>query len=214
MLPNEVQIQAGGTALRGGGYLYLDAYGNIYLSGDRPFTRIDYLSGKKSTPTDYLYGVEKILDIDYDSFYIANGAIEEYYIAPFNDDQDFNFTASSGPLAYPFRSPLVHPLSVCAIAHFWLSCGQILEAYMRLSDYLDPALVICDLQVKDHRELLSRIAERICQHHPDLDKKTLSDKLQEREEKSSSGLEGGVAVPHAMVPGVEKAIWTRLGAKP
>jgi PTS system nitrogen regulatory IIA component len=77
---------------------------------------------------------------------------------------------------------------------------------MRLSDFLDPALVICGLQAKDRRELLSLIAERICRQHPDLDKKVLLGKLQEREDKSSSGLEGGVAVPHAMVPGVDKAI--------
>lgn len=77
---------------------------------------------------------------------------------------------------------------------------------MRLSDFLDPALVICDLQVKNSRELLSQISERVCRQHPKLDKKALLNKLQEREDKSSSGLEGGVAVPHAMVPGVLKAI--------
>ena len=77
---------------------------------------------------------------------------------------------------------------------------------MRLRDFLDPALVICDLQAKDTRELLSSISERVHRVHPGLDKKTLLSKLQEREEKSSSGLECGVAVPHAMVPGVEKAI--------
>jgi len=77
---------------------------------------------------------------------------------------------------------------------------------MRLSDFLDPQLVICDLLVKDSRELLSNIAERICRQHPKLDKKVLLGKLQEREDKSSSGLEGGVAVPHAMVPGVQQAI--------
>jgi PTS system nitrogen regulatory IIA component len=77
---------------------------------------------------------------------------------------------------------------------------------MRLSDFLDPALVVCDLQVKDSRDLLSQISERVCKLHSGLDKKVLLGKLQEREEKSSSGLECGVAVPHAMVPGVEKAI--------
>jgi PTS system nitrogen regulatory IIA component len=77
---------------------------------------------------------------------------------------------------------------------------------MRLSDFLDPALVICDLIVKDSRELLSRISDLVCRQHPELDRKTLLGKLQEREDKSSSGLEGGVAVPHAMVPGVQQAI--------
>lgn len=77
---------------------------------------------------------------------------------------------------------------------------------MRLRDFLDPALVICDLQAKDSRELLSLISERVHKVHPGLDKKALLSKLQEREEKSSSGLECGVAVPHAMVPGVSKAI--------
>lgn len=77
---------------------------------------------------------------------------------------------------------------------------------MRLSDFLDPALIICDLRVKDSRELLSEISERIGKLHPGLDKKILLSKLQEREDRSSSGLECGVAVPHAMVPGVSKAI--------
>ena len=77
---------------------------------------------------------------------------------------------------------------------------------MRLSNFLDPALVICDLQTKDSRDLLSQIAERVCRQHPDLDKKVLLGKLQQREDRSSSGLEGGVAVPHTVVPGVDKAI--------
>jgi PTS system nitrogen regulatory IIA component len=77
---------------------------------------------------------------------------------------------------------------------------------MRLGDFLDPALVICDLQAKDSRDLLSQISERVCKLHRGLDKKVLLGKLQEREEKSSSGLECGIAVPHAMVPGVEKTI--------
>ena len=77
---------------------------------------------------------------------------------------------------------------------------------MRLSDFLDPALVICDPPVADCRDLLSQIAERVCEKHRDLDKKVLLSKLQEREDRSSSGLEGGVAVPHAMVPGVQQAI--------
>lgn len=77
---------------------------------------------------------------------------------------------------------------------------------MRLSDFLDPALVICDLPAADSRQLLSQISERVCGQYPDLEEKVLLSKLQEREEKSSSGLECGVAVPHAMVPGVQKAI--------
>jgi PTS system nitrogen regulatory IIA component len=77
---------------------------------------------------------------------------------------------------------------------------------MRLSDHLDPALVFCDLEAADCRDLLFQISERVSERHPDLDKQVLLGKLQEREEKSSSGLEGGVAVPHAMVPGVRKAV--------
>lgn len=77
---------------------------------------------------------------------------------------------------------------------------------MRLSDFLDPALVLYNLPATDSRDLLSQISERVCTQHPDLDKKVLLSKLQEREEKCSSGLECGVAVPHAMVPGVQKAI--------
>ncbi len=77
---------------------------------------------------------------------------------------------------------------------------------MRLSDYLDPELVFCDLPVTDSRDLLIQISERVCRRQPQLDKQALLGKLREREEKSSSGLEGGVAVPHAMVPGVQKAV--------
>jgi PTS system nitrogen regulatory IIA component len=77
---------------------------------------------------------------------------------------------------------------------------------MRLTDYLNPALVVYDLRAADSRDLLVTISERICRQHPELNQRVLLSKLQEREEKSSSGLEGGVAVPHAMVPGVQKAI--------
>ena len=55
---------------------------------------------------------------------------------------------------------------------------------MRLSDYLDPVLVVCDLQAADSWDLLSQISERVCGQHPELDKKVVLSKLQEREAKA------------------------------
>ena len=57
---------------------------------------------------------------------------------------------------------------------------------MRLSDFLDPALVLYNLAATGSRDLLSQISERVCAQHPDLDKKVLLSKLQEREDKSWS----------------------------
>jgi len=77
---------------------YLDAGGNVYFGGDRPFSKINYKTGKIGNPSDYLLGVEKILDVDADSFFVASGARENYFIAPFDQENDFEFEYTSGPI--------------------------------------------------------------------------------------------------------------------
>ncbi|MBW1807113.1 MAG: PTS sugar transporter subunit IIA [Deltaproteobacteria bacterium] len=77
---------------------------------------------------------------------------------------------------------------------------------MRLAEYIHPELVMVDVEAADAEDLFSQASERLCAHEPCLEKEVLIQNLLQREAKTGTGLEGGVAVPHAMVPGVEKTI--------
>ena len=77
---------------------------------------------------------------------------------------------------------------------------------MRLSEYIHPDLVMVDVEAADAEDLFSQASDLLCAHEPCLEKEILIQNLLEREAKTGTGLEGGVAVPHAMVPGLEKTI--------
>jgi PTS system nitrogen regulatory IIA component len=77
---------------------------------------------------------------------------------------------------------------------------------MRLADFIDSRLVMTDLQLPEGHELFDPLLDKICSVHTELDRAAILDRLLEREKKFSTGLECGIAVPHALVPGVEKTI--------
>ncbi len=77
---------------------------------------------------------------------------------------------------------------------------------MRLSPYLRPELVVVDLEAADSREAIGNLVDTLVGVHPDLDRQLLLDSLLEREKDVGTGLESGVAVPHATVAGVERTI--------
>ena len=77
---------------------------------------------------------------------------------------------------------------------------------MRLRDYIRSELVFTDLNPRDNRDLLRILSERIGEQIPELDRDVLMQKLWEREQKMCTGLECGIAIPHAMVPGLSQAI--------
>ena len=77
---------------------------------------------------------------------------------------------------------------------------------MRLSDYMHPDLVFANLRAGSSRDLLDLLAGKVCESYPNLEKTTCLDSLLQREREFSTGLECGIAVPHATVPGVEKTV--------
>jgi len=77
---------------------------------------------------------------------------------------------------------------------------------MRLSEYIHPELVLVDVEAADTEDLFSQACDCLCAHEPCLEKEILIQNLLQREAQPGTGLEGGVAVPHAMVPGIEKTI--------
>ncbi len=77
---------------------------------------------------------------------------------------------------------------------------------MRVSEFVESELVVVGMVVKDSRELIEKIAERICARHEDLSLPLVVQRLIERESKCSTGLECGIAIPHALLPDIQNPI--------
>jgi len=75
---------------------------------------------------------------------------------------------------------------------------------IRLSDYLDEENVLWDLSAPDKSTLLHTLAAEIARREPGVDADILLDLLEQRESLQSTGIGGGLALPHAMVPGAKK----------
>lgn len=75
---------------------------------------------------------------------------------------------------------------------------------MRLSLYLQPELVVADLSASTNIEVVEGLVERVLQVLPQLDRAALLGALLDREQQVSTGLESGVAVPHATLEGLAK----------
>lgn len=73
---------------------------------------------------------------------------------------------------------------------------------MRLSPYLKPELVVADLAATTNVEAIEALVDRTLEVLPQLDRATLRGALLDREQQVSTGLESGVAVPHATVAGL------------
>jgi mannitol/fructose-specific phosphotransferase system IIA component (Ntr-type) len=77
---------------------------------------------------------------------------------------------------------------------------------MRLTDYIDPKLVITDLEVDSSADLFSKLVEEVHKIYPNINKDELLQKVQDRESVAHTGLECGIGVPHAMIAGIDKTI--------
>jgi PTS system nitrogen regulatory IIA component len=73
---------------------------------------------------------------------------------------------------------------------------------IRISAILDPRDVVDGLRPAAKREVLEKLAERLEQNHPELDRQRVLEILLRREELRSTGIESGVAFPHGRVPGL------------
>jgi len=65
---------------------------------------------------------------------------------------------------------------------------------------------MADMQPANDRELISSLADHICSRHSELDREDVFQGLWERELRMCTGLEGGIAIPHAMIAGLEKPV--------
>lgn len=73
---------------------------------------------------------------------------------------------------------------------------------MRLSPYLQPELVVADLPATSNVEAIEGLVKLTLQVLPQLDRAALLGALLDREQQVSTGLESGVAVPHATLDGL------------
>jgi len=75
---------------------------------------------------------------------------------------------------------------------------------LRLGDYLQESLVLWDLPALDKPSFIKDLVARVVAVLPALDEQELLDRLLEREAQQSTGIGGGLALPHAIVGGLEK----------
>lgn len=76
---------------------------------------------------------------------------------------------------------------------------------MRISDMLAPADVVLDLRAQDKRRLLDEVARRsagLAQVSP----AAIAEALNGREKLGSTGLGGGIAIPHARLPSLTRPL--------
>ncbi len=82
---------------------------------------------------------------------------------------------------------------------------------MKITDFLDPSLVLDDLQAATKTEALREMADRLAMASPSLDRDRIFQVLLEREKVSSTAIGEGVAIPHGKLPGLEgiRALFVR-----
>jgi PTS system nitrogen regulatory IIA component len=71
---------------------------------------------------------------------------------------------------------------------------------IHLCDYLQPDFLVWDLAAADKAAVLAALARRVSALVPDIEEVTVLALLEEREAVQSTGIGGGLALPHAMVP--------------
>jgi PTS system nitrogen regulatory IIA component len=75
---------------------------------------------------------------------------------------------------------------------------------LRLGDYLQENLVLWDLPSLDKSSFMKELVARVVAVLPALDEQELLDRLLEREAQQSTGIGDGLALPHAVVRGLER----------
>jgi PTS system nitrogen regulatory IIA component len=68
---------------------------------------------------------------------------------------------------------------------------------MKIVDFVRPDLVVPDLSATDKPGIIAELAAHIAERVPVIDREQLTRALLEREKLASTGIEQGVAIPHA-----------------
>ena len=74
---------------------------------------------------------------------------------------------------------------------------------MHIADYADTNFVALDLEVGSKEEVLGRMVDLLVQHKRIADPEVLMGELLKRERVMSTGIGGGIAIPHALLHDVE-----------
>jgi PTS system nitrogen regulatory IIA component len=77
---------------------------------------------------------------------------------------------------------------------------------LRLADYLREDLVLWELPSLDKPSFLKALAAEAAARVPAVDEKELLARLLEREEERSTGVGGGLALPHARLSGLDRTV--------
>jgi PTS system nitrogen regulatory IIA component len=75
---------------------------------------------------------------------------------------------------------------------------------LRLADYLQEDLVLWDLPCLDKQSFLKAFAAQVAARLSAVDERVLLDRLLAREEQQSTGIGGGLALPHVTLPGLDQ----------
>jgi PTS system nitrogen regulatory IIA component len=73
---------------------------------------------------------------------------------------------------------------------------------MKIADLLSDRVVIPELQASDKAEALDEMTTVLAEANPGIDRARLREMLEDRERLGSTGIGGGVAIPHARLPGL------------
>jgi nitrogen PTS system EIIA component len=77
---------------------------------------------------------------------------------------------------------------------------------MKILDFLRFSGIIPSLEARSKEEVLAELVAPIVQENPDLDKEGLIRTLVERENLGSTGIGGGVAIPHGKIEGLPRLV--------
>lgn len=78
--------------------------------------------------------------------------------------------------------------------------------HMNICDYLSEELVLLNLQGRDRKSLFQEMVQHLVKQKKLDDAPFVVQLLIEREKLSSTGMRGGVAIPHAYLPAMEKSL--------
>ena len=70
---------------------------------------------------------------------------------------------------------------------------------MQLADYVHADLIALGLEVRDKEDLLGQLVARLVEHGRIVETESLMSELLKRERVMSTGIGGGIAIPHALL---------------
>ncbi len=75
---------------------------------------------------------------------------------------------------------------------------------MRLTDYIGPEHIRLNLEGTDKQEIIEELVEHMSEYCGSCDADTILEAVMNRERDGSTGLEKGIAIPHAKCDAVDK----------